>query len=97
MAKSPHSIEYPAPKSSPTFAASAQKTTQLVSPSDGTYESTATKKKKGIFGGFFGSKKKGKGKFSSGSESVSTSKSGLRSKSSSKKGLSLNQLDDRSI
>ncbi|KAL7520001.1 hypothetical protein ACHAWX_004755 [Stephanocyclus meneghinianus] len=97
MAKSPHSIEYPAPKSSPTFAASAHKTTQLVSPSDGTYESTATKKKKGIFGGFFGSKKKGKGKFSSGSESVSTSKSGLRSKASSKKGLSLNQLDDRSI
>ncbi|KAL3794671.1 hypothetical protein HJC23_010099 [Cyclotella cryptica] len=97
MAKSPHSIEYPAPRSSPTSAASAQKAKQLASPSDGTFESTATKKKKGIFGGFFGSKKKGKGKFPSGSESVSTSKSGLRSKSSSKKGLSLNQIDDRSI
>jgi hypothetical protein len=98
MAKSPQSVEYAVPGSSPTSAATNQKSKQVTSPSNATYETSATekslKKKKGIFGGFFGSKKnKGKGKFS-GNGSVSTSKSG---KSSSKKGLSLNHLDDRSI
>jgi hypothetical protein len=97
MAKSPNSVEYPAARSSPTAAQSNQKLKQVVSPSNGTFESSGTKKKKGLFSGFFGSKKKGKGKFpSGGSESVSTSKSGFKSKTSSKKGTALS-IDDKSI
>jgi hypothetical protein len=91
MAKSPNSVEYPAAGSSPA-AASNSKSKQAASPN--TFESSGKKKKKSLFSGFFGSKKKGKGKFPSG-ESVSTSKSGLKSKTSSKKGLS--SIDDKSI
>ena len=96
MAKSPISVEYPAAgTNTAATVASNSKSKQGASPSNGTFESsTAPKKKKGLFSGFFGSKKKGKGKFPSGSESVSTSKSGFKSKASSKKGLSI---DDKSI
>ena len=97
MAKSPNSVEYPAAgTNAAATVASNTKSKQGASPSNGTFESsTAPKKKKGLFSGFFGSKKKGKGKFPTGSESVSTSKSGLKSKASnSKKGLSI---EDRSI
>ncbi|KAL7507742.1 hypothetical protein ACHAXN_004895 [Cyclotella atomus] len=89
MVKSPNSVEYPAAGNSPA-AVSNSKSKQTTSPN--TFESSGTKKKKGLFSGFFGSKKKGKGKFPTGSESVSTSKSGLKSKAS--KGLSI---DDKSI
>lgn len=94
MAKSPNSVEYPAARKSPTAAGSNQKSKKGTSPSNTTHESSVTKKKKGLFSGFFGSKKKGKGKFPSGS-SVSTSKSGLKSKASSKNGAF--SIDGKSI
>lgn len=85
MTKSPRSVEYPSKVATPTTG-SNQKAKQKKGASPST---DASKKKKGIFGGFFGSKKKGKGKVLNGNESVST-----KSKASSKKGASI---DDKSI
>lgn len=99
MAKSPQSIEYPETVNSPTSTVPDPKS--VASPSEGTFDTTATgkKKKKGIFGGFFGGKKnKGKGTFPSGEsiKSGTTNKSAMKAKpaKTSKKGQ---QLDDGSI
>ena len=82
MTKSPNNVEYPSTgRSSPSNKAKQ-------SPSNKTWDSSGTKKKKGLFSGFFGSKKKGKGKFP-GSESVSTNKTRSKSKSGKKEKFSI--------
>ena len=96
MGKSPSSIDYPAPMSSPT-SVSIPEIKQVASPGEETYDTTATKKKKkSLFGGFFGGKKgkKGGGGFPSGASIKSSATSNTKI---TKKGQPLNQVDDRSI